>query len=50
MCSFAVKRSVVKLDAKKAKAKVEQRNASVDNFLRIIFVYNPGGSNFMPSN
>jgi DNA polymerase-3 subunit alpha len=28
----------------------EQRNASVDNFLRIIFVYNPGGSNFMPSN
>ena len=28
----------------------EQRNASVDNFLRIIFVYNAGGSNFMPSN
>ena len=22
----------------------------VENFLRIIFVYNPGGSNFMPSN
>ena len=28
----------------------EHRNANVDNFLRIIFVYNPGGSNFMPSN
>ena len=25
-------------------------NANVDNFLRIIFVYNPRGSNFMPSN
>jgi len=28
----------------------EHRNANVDNFLRIIFVYNPGGRNFMPSN
>jgi len=28
----------------------EHRNANVDNFLRIIFVYLSGDSNFMPSN
>lgn len=27
-----------------------QRITNVDNFLRIIFVYTWGGSNFMPSN